>query len=161
MLRAVTLLVLGGTLAACEAEVKEPPVAGSALAVSAKEDGRIAFDLPFARGEVKLPAELMRNSNFNLDGVAMIPGGTITGVDMNASGDGPAKIDLRFTAPLAPQAVQAYFVEQFRAEGVAASLVSDVITGRTKDGTAFTMRFAPQGSGTLGTIQLDPARSRP
>lgn len=160
MLRAVTLLMLGGALVACEAEVKEPAAAGSPVALSAKQDGRIAFDLPFARGEVKLPAEMMRNSNFNIDGVTMIPSGTITGFDLNAADEGSPKINLRFTAPVGPQEVQNYFVEQFRAQGVAASLADEALTGRTKDGTAFTMRFSPQGSGTVGTIQLNPARSR-
>jgi hypothetical protein len=34
-------------------------------------------------------------------------------------------------------------------------MVADAIQGTTKEGATFVMRFAPQGTGTSGTIELD------
>lgn len=150
------LLALPLALTACEVETKMPAAADERVAVKADADGRIAFNLPFAKGEVKLPAEMMRNSNFDIDGVKMIPGGTVTGFNMDAQGQGEPKVNLTFQAPVSPAEVQAYFVEQFRQHGVDAAAAGAAITGMSKEGTAFVMRFAPQGDGTQGTIELRP-----
>ena len=144
-------------LAGCDVQTKDPTGAGEAVEVKGDEQGRIAFNMPFGQGEVKLPAGMMKNSNFDIDGVKMIPGGTITGFDMKApGGDAAPTVNMTFTAPIAPEEVRSYFVEQFRAKGVTASLSGDALTGQTNDGTGFVMRFAPQGTGTAGTIRLDP-----
>ncbi len=67
----------------------------------------------------------------------------------------PGKINFTFTAPASPDEVQPYFVDQFRPRGSKRAMAADALQGKTKDGATFVMRFAPQGSGTNGTIVID------
>ena len=142
-------------LAACKAEVKEPAAGDEAVQMTANADGRVAFNLPFAKGEIKLPSGIMSNANFDIDGVKMMPGAELTGFNLDAGDGKPGRVNFTFTAPASPEEVRTYFVDQFKAQGIEAAIAADALQGKTKDGATFLMRFAPQGSGTSGTIQLD------
>ena len=155
MLRIATAAASLLLLTACEAEVKTPTGNNETVQMKADADGRVAFDLPFAKGEIKLPAGIMSNAEFDIDGVKLMPGATLTGFNLDAGKDQPGKLNFTFTAPATPEEVKAYFVDQFRAQGVEAAAAADAIQGKTKDGATFLMRFAPQGSGTNATIEVD------
>lgn len=153
MVRAFALLGLAGALAACDFVVQKAEERAAAEIGNAAADlGNAAMNL-----NVKLPAELLNRGKFEISGVPMIPGATITGMKVDAGGQGAPRVDVAFTAPASPAEVRNYFVEQFRAQGVAANLAADVLAGTTRDGQAFAMRFAPEGNGTSGTIRLDPS----
>jgi hypothetical protein len=149
---AITPLLL---LAACEAEVRAPAGNDETVQMKADADGRVAFNLPFAKGELKLPAGIMSNADFNIDGVKIMPGAESTGFNLDAGKGNPGKVNLTFTAPASPEKVKTYFLDQFRAQGVEAAMVADAVQGTTKSGGTFLMRFAPAGGGTTGTIALD------
>jgi hypothetical protein len=157
MLKIATLTPLL-LLAACDAEVRAPAAGDETVQMKADADGRVAFNLPFAKGEIKLPTGVMSNANFDIDGVKMMPGATLTGFNLDAGANQPGKVNFTFTAPASPQEVATYFVDQFKAQGVEAAMLADALQGKTKDGATFLMRFAPQGSGTSGTIELDARR---
>lgn len=142
-------------LAACKAEVREPAAGDERVQMTADANGKVAFNLPFASGEIKLPTGIMSNANFDIDGVKMMPGATLTGFNLDAGNDQPGKVNFTFTAPASPDEVRAYFVDQFKAQGIDAALAANALQGKTKDGATFLMRFAPQGAGTSGTIELD------
>ena len=142
-------------LAACDADVKASDANNETVQMKADADGRVAFNLPFAKGEIKLPTGVMSNADFDLDGVKMMPGAKLTGFNVDAGKDQPGKVNFTFTAPASPDEVKNYFVEQFRAKGVQVKMAADALQGRAKDGDTFLMRFAPQGSGTNGTIELN------
>ena len=152
---ALTPLLL---LAACDAEVKSPVASGETVQMKADADGRVAFDLPFAKGEIKLPPGVMSNAKFDIDGVKMMPGAKLTGFNLDAGENQPGKVNFTFTAPASTEAVKSYFTEQFRAKGMEVSAEADMLQGKTTDGDTFQMRFAPQGSGTNGTIVIDAKR---
>jgi hypothetical protein len=149
---AITPLLL---LAACDAEVREPAPWDETVQMKADADGRVAFNLPFAKGEVKLPTGVLSNANFDIDGVKMMPGASLTGFNLDAGKDNPGKVNFTFTAPATPEQVKTYFIDQFKAQSVEAAMVADVLQGVTRDGSTFRMRFAPEGTGTSGTIELD------
>ncbi len=149
---ALTPLLL---LAACKAEVREPAAGDETVQMKADAAGRVAFNLPFAKGEIKLPSGIMSNANFDIDGVKMMPGAELTGFNLDAGEGKPGRVNFTFTAPASPEEVRTYFVDQFKAQGIEAAIAADALQGKTKDGATFLMRFAPQGSGTSGTIQLD------
>lgn len=156
MLRFVALLGLAGALAACDFVVqKAEERAAAEIGNAAAGLADVAMNV-----NVNLPAELLNNGKFEISGVPMIAGGTITGMNVNAAGEGGPRVKLDFTAPTSPAEVKSYFVEQFRAQGVTASLAADVLTGTTKEGEAFTMRFAPEGTGTRGTLEVTPGAGR-
>lgn len=142
-------------LAACEADIKTPAAGDERVQMAANADGKVAFNLPFAKGEIKLPTGVMSNADFDIDGVKMMPGGTITGFNLDAGQGNPGKVNFTFTAPASPEQVKTYFIDQFRAQGMEAAMVADVLQGTTKDGSTFRMRFAPQGTGTNGAIELN------
>ncbi len=152
MFRALAMLGLAGSLAACDFVVqKAEQRAAAEVGNAAVELGGAAMNL-----NVKLPAEILNQGKFEISGVPMVPGGTITGMKVDAGSEGAPRIDLSFTAPRSPAEVKNYFVEQFRAQGIAASLAADVLTGTTREGQAFSMRFVPEGTGTSGTIRISP-----
>ena len=154
LMGAAMVLALG----ACEVETKTPAAAAAEqVAVKAGADGRVSFDLPFAKGEVKLPAGLMQDAKINLGGVELMPGATVTGFNLDQAGEA-AKVVLTYEAPLSPAEAKAYFAEQFAAKNIAIAPLADAITGKTPDGASFAMRFAPGGGGTAGTIEINPAR---
>lgn len=143
-------------VAACDAEVRAPTGNDERVQMKADADGRVSFDMPFAKGEIKLPAGVMKDAKFDIDGVKMVPGGSVTGFNLDAAGGGqPAKVNLTFSAPMSPEEVKSYFLEQFRTHSVEAAVVADVIQGTTRDGDTFRMRLSPQGTGTSGTIEID------
>lgn len=164
MVRGLALLALAGALAGCDFVVQQAEQraaaelgnAASELGVAATELGNAAMKV-----DVKLPAGLLNEGKFEIGGVPMIEGGSVTGVRMQSDGAGAPAITLDFAAPVTPEAVRTYFLDQFRAQGVAAAMAADVLTGTTRDGTAFEMRFLPEGTGTTGTIRLDPAAGQP
>ena len=158
-MRALLICLLPLAATACDIDAKMPAEGGKEkVAITANADGNVKFDLPIAKGEIKLPAAMMANSDFDIDGVKMVPGGKITGFNVNAGEDQGAKVDLSFTAPTAPAAVRGYFLEQFKAKGIDAEATGEGVSGTTKDGDRFSMSFAPQGSGTQGSIRIDAAR---
>lgn len=149
---ALTPLLL---LAACKGEVREPAAGDEKVQMTADADGKVAFNLPFAKGEIKLPTGVMSNANFDIDGVKMMPGAKLTGFNLDAGDNQPGKVNFTFTAPASPEQVANYFLEQFRAKGMEAAVGAGLLRGKTTDGDTFQMRFAPQGSGTNGTIVID------
>jgi len=122
--------------------------------VNADGSGKIAFDLPFAKGQVKVPSGWMHKGNFDIDGVKLMPGSEVTGFSLDAH-DKASVVNMSFTAPAAPDAVRSYYVEQFRKKGLDAAVAGDSVTGKSKDGNPFTIQVSPAGSGSKGTIRVE------
>ena len=95
------------------------------VTINADEGGNIAFNLPFVKGQVKVPSGFMHNGNFDMDGVKLMPGSQVTGVSVDAHDDG-STVNMAFTAPAPPDQVRSYFVDQFKKQGVEAALAGDI-----------------------------------
>jgi hypothetical protein len=61
---------------------------------------------------------------------------------------------MSFTAPAAPDQVRAYFVDQFKKQGVEAALSGDSVSGKSKDGSPFTIQVSPASNGSQGKIVI-------
>jgi hypothetical protein len=85
--------------------------------------------------------------------VKLMPGSTVTGFSVFARDEG-SLVTMAFNAPAAPDAVRAYFVDQFKQKGVDAALTGDSVTGKSKDGNPFTITVTPSGSGSQGKIEV-------
>ena len=151
MIRVVSLLVPAVLLAACHVHGEGNDA--SNVAISADENGQVSFNMPFASGKVKIPEGAFHNGQFDIDGVKMIPGGTIHGFSMDA-GDKGALVHLAFNAPKSPDEVRAYFLDQFKAKGDEASQNGTAISGKTKDGDTFLIDVQPADGGSQGTIAV-------
>ena len=152
MTRSVLLLLVPAVLlAACH--VSRNNGDSDNVAMKADDNGNVSFNFPFAKGDVKLPAGAIQESNFDIDGVRLMPGATMHGFNMNAGKNG-ATVNLAFNAPSAPDQVRAYFLDQFKQKGVDAAQSGDAITGRTHDGDQFMIDVKPAGQGSTGTIAI-------
>jgi hypothetical protein len=153
-MRRITLMMLVPLVAGCNVHSKNPANGDENVTINAEENGQVTFNLPFASGQVKLPEGMMKNGDFDIDGVKMVPGGTISGFNVDA-GDKGATVHLAFKAPGSPDNVRAYFVDQFKAKGVEASASGTGVSGTTKDGDPFVIVVGPAAQGSQGTITIE------
>lgn len=147
------LLLLVPLLAGCNVHSKNPANDDGNVTINADQSGHIAFNLPFVQGQVKIPTSMMHNGNFDLDGVKLMPGSSVTGFSVLAHDKG-ATVDMSFTAPGSPDQVRSYFLDQFKDKGVEASASGNDVTGRSKDGSPFVINLAAAGTDTQGKINI-------
>jgi hypothetical protein len=147
------LLLLLPLLAGCNVHSKNPANDDENVSIHADDSGHIAFNLPIAQGQVKIPTSMMHGGNVDIDGVKLMPGSSVTGFNMDAHGNA-ANVDMSFTAPASPDAVRSYFVGQFQKQGTAAVIAGDAVTGKSKDGSPFTIQVRPAGGGSQGKIEI-------
>lgn len=140
-------------LAGCNVHSKNPANGDDNVSIRADENGNIAFNLPIAQGQLKIPSGLMHNGNVDIDGVKLPPGSSVSGFNMDAHDHG-ATVNMNFTAPGAPDEVRSYFVDQFKKQGVEAAIAGDAVTGESKDGSPFTIQVSQAGSGSQGKIVI-------
>jgi hypothetical protein len=152
-MRRMMLLTVVPLVAGCNVHSKNSADGDENVSIKADDNGHVTFNLPFASGQVKLPEGMMKNGEFDIDGVKMIPGGTISGFNVDA-GDKGATVHLGFRAPASPDNVRAYFVEQFKEKGVEAATAGTVVSGTTKDGDPFVIDVEPAPQGSIGTITI-------
>lgn len=152
MNRLVFLLILP-LLGGCNVHSDNPANSDDKVSIHADEEGNISFNLPVAQGEVKVPASFMHQGDVDIDGVKLPPGSSVTGFNMDAHDQG-ATVNMNFTAPSAPQQVRSYFVDAFKKQGVDAAISGDAVTGKSKDGSAFTIEVGQSRYGSQGKIIL-------
>jgi hypothetical protein len=140
------------TLSACDVS-KSNAGTGENVSVNASDNGSVSFNLPFAKGNVQIPQDAFENGQLDIDGVKMVPGGTVHGFSMDA-GDKGATVHLAFSAPKSPQEVSGYFLEQFKQHGDAVTQSGNAISGKTKDGDAFSIHVEPAAQGSAGTVVI-------
>src|SRR6185312_4509629 len=140
-------------IAGCNVHSRNPANSGDDVTIHADEGGNIAFNLPIAQGQVKIPSGFMHEGDIDIDGVKLMPGSKVTGFNLDSHND-VSNVDMSFTAPASPDQVRSYFVDQFKKQGVEASLSGDAVTGKSKDGSPFTISVNPAGSGSQGKIVL-------
>jgi hypothetical protein len=148
------LLLLPLLLAGCNVHSKNPANGDDNVTIHADDSGHIAFNLPIAEGQVKVPTSFMHNANFDMDGVKLMPGSSVTGFNLDAHDEG-ATVEMRFTAPASPEEVRAYFMSQFKDHGVEVALAGDAVTGKSKDGDPFTIQVGPAATGSQGKIVIE------
>jgi hypothetical protein len=140
-------------LAGCNVHSKNPANGDDNVSIRADENGNIAFNLPIAQGQLKIPSGFMHNGNVDIDGVKLPPGSSVSGFNMDAHDHG-ATVNMNFTTPRSPDEVRSYFVDQFKKQGVDAAVAGDAVTGKSKDGSPFAIQVSPATSGSLGKIAI-------
>lgn len=147
------LLLLVPLLAGCNVHSKNPANDDHTVSIKADEKGHIAFNLPIAEGQVKVPTSFMHNGNVDIDGVKLPPGSSVTGFNLDAHDEG-ATVDINFAAPGSPDEIRSYFVDQFKKQDVNATLNGDAVSGKSKDGSAFVIHVAQAQTGSQGKIEI-------
>ena len=151
MNRSALLMLL--PLAACNVQSKKPVSGDDNVTIKADESGNVAFDLPFVKGQMKVPSGFMHNGDFDIDGVKLPPGSSVTGFSVFARDKG-STVNMTFNTPTSPDDTRSYFVDQFKRQDVEAAVAGDAVTGTTKDGDPFTIQVSPTANGSQGKIVI-------
>src|SRR3569832_447594 len=106
----LALVLLVASLVACDVHSSSSKSGDENVTVNAEEGGKVEFNLPFVKGQVQVPGGLMHNGIFDIDGVKLMPGSSLTGVSVFAADKG-STVNIAFAAPASPEAVRAYFVD--------------------------------------------------
>jgi hypothetical protein len=141
-------------LAGCNVHSKDSPKGDDKVSVKADESGNISFDVPFAKGQIKLPAGFMHEGEVDIDGVKLMPGSQVKGFNLDSHND-LTNVELAFTTPATPDQVRSYFLDQFKQKGVEATVSGDAVTGKSKDGKPFRIEIAPGPGGTQGKLVVE------
>ena len=152
-MKSSALLMLLPLLAGCNVHSKNPANGNEAVSIHADDSGHISFNLPIGQGELKLPTSMMHNGNFDIDGVKLPPQSSVNGFNLEAHDKG-ATVDLSFTNPKSPDEVRSYFLDQFKKQGVEVALAGDSVTGKSKDGSPFTIEVSSAAGGSQGKIAV-------
>jgi len=102
---------------------------------------------------VKIPSGFMHEGDIDIDGVKLMPGSKVTSFNLDSHND-VSNVDMTFTAPASPDEVRSYFLDQFRKQGAEVALAGDAVTGKSKDGSPFTISVGPAASGSQGKIVI-------
>jgi len=149
------LLIALPLAAACDIQAKNPANEnGEKVAIEADDKGQVAFDLPFAKGNIKLPNGMMNHGEVDIDGVKLMPGSKVTGFSVLSEKDEQATVDIAFANPKAPAEVRGYFASEFAKQGVTATVEGDAVKATTKDGEDVTISVTPDGMGSAGKIRI-------
>ena len=147
------LLLIVPLLVACDMHAKNPAHADGNVVIQADESGNVEFDLPIVGGKMKVPAGMMHSGDVDIDGVKLMPGSSVNGFSVFA-GDKGATVNLGFLAPASPDDVRSYYVAEFKKKGVDAAVSGDTISGKSKDGSDFTIQVSPGPKGSQGKIVI-------
>ena len=123
-------------------------------------NGQLAINLPggFA-GNVKLPKMTLNADNFDMNGVHLFPGSTISGMnitadDKNGKDDGLVRVS--FESPAAPTKVRDWFLEKLSKQaGFNITANGNALTGTTDEKQPFRLELTPDGADkSRGTIAI-------
>ena len=149
----LAFLLLLPMLAGCNVHSKNPAAGDDNVSIHADESGNIAFNLPIAEGKLKVPANFMHEGDVDIDGVKLMPGSSLTGFNLDSRND-VSNVDMSFTSTASPDEVRAYYVDQFKKQGVEPAIAGDAVTGKSKDGGPFTIQVSPAANGSTGKIVI-------
>lgn len=137
----------------------EAPGTTFALNADAKT-GATEIALPGARLAVDLPGEMLTHSDMELNGTKLYPGSKVSNLSVKTTDTGTgdedtATVDIRFTAPAAPDAVKAWFVARAGSKHPLAEK-DGALVGRTEEGKPFRITLEPAPGGeTAGRLFVD------
>lgn len=164
MLRLISLAAAALALAACgEHDGNSTSISfsgnSSDRAVSGGIDssGNLKIDANGFKADLKLPKFSVDASNFEMNGVHLYPGSTISSINVNGGDDGKdtGKVRVAFTSPATAATVRDWLKERLGKAGFTLSADGTGLTGKTDDGKPFALKLNDQGATkSSGTIDM-------
>lgn len=113
-------------------------------------NGEATIDTPFFKGKVTIPKLKIDASDFDMNGVHLYPGSTISAMNVDAH-DRPGKKDdgtvrVSFASPATPATVRDWFKTKLTAAGFKLDAKGNGLSGKTDEGRPFTLDLAPDGT---------------
>lgn len=125
-----------------------------------RKEGSLSVKIPGISANVKMPDGLLAKSGFDIDGVKLYPGATVTNMKVDAqSGDTQSSVvRIAYAAPADAAKVRDWYAKAFADKSVAIARKGEGLTGKTSDGDTVTMTFAaaPGGKSTGSIDIVDP-----
>lgn len=142
---------------------------GTSISISGKDEngkpatasmngdtGRVKVDVPGFAADIKLPKIQLDAANFDMNGVKLYPGSTITNMNIDSAKGGDA-VAISFDSPADPAKVKAWFAEKMQAARFTVADAPAGLSGRTDDGDAYSLTLAPgaDGHSSNGRIRIE------
>lgn len=155
------ILPLAATLAACGGEGEGTSISiqgdNGSVTAQADKDGKVSVKAPGFEGSIKLPKFSIGAENFEIDGVKLYPGATISSLNIDDRQDGTDRggVKVSFDAPAEATRVRDWFREQMEGAGFTVTGNRDELTGKTKSGSPYTLKIDNTGEAkSRGTLTV-------
>lgn len=154
-------LPLATALAACGGGEEGTSISiqgdNGSVTAQADKDGKVSVKAPGFEGSIKLPKFSIGAENFEIDGVKLYPGATISSLNIDDRQDGTDKggVKVAFDAPAEATRVRDWFREQMEGAGFTVTGNRDELTGKTKSGSPYTLKIDGAGdTKSRGTLTV-------
>ena len=155
-------------LAACDGANQGTSIAinstgddGNMIAGVDGKTGEVSFNAPGVSGKLKLPKIQLNAGSFDMNGVHLYPGSTISSMNINAhdkpggDDDHDGSVRVAFESPAAPAAVRDWFQKKLSGAGYKIRVDGNGLAGTSEEGKPFRIELTPAGanrsSGTITT----------
>jgi hypothetical protein len=113
--------------------------------------GDVAINAPGFSGKMSLPRIHLDASNFEMNGVHLYPGSTISGMNIDAHDHGQGSDDdgtvkVTFESPAKPDTVRAWFEEKLNGAGFHVKADGTGLSGTTDEKKPFSLDLSPVGA---------------
>jgi hypothetical protein len=170
MFRPVTAaLILAATLSACDGSKDGTTISfnstdsdGNVVASVDGNSGAVAINAPGFSGKIKLPKLHLDSKDFDMNGVHLYPGSTISAMNIDAHDGGKAGdekdegiVRVSFASPASAATVRDWFQQKLSAAGFTLSASGNGLVGTTDDKKPFKLDLTPDGADkSKGTITV-------
>jgi hypothetical protein len=131
---------------------------GTATTISTDgNSGAMKIDLPGFKADIAMPKLKLDAGDFEMNGVNLYPGSTITSMnitDGGNGGEGSGGVTVRFAAPATADVVRTWFGDQLQQAGFKLTTAGNALSGTTEEGKPFRMDLTPNGKASDGTITI-------
>lgn len=128
---------------------------GNTVASANGESGEVKLDVPGFQGKFTLPKLQVTADNFDLNGVHLYPGSTISSLNLDAGRGQDGAVRVAFTSPARPGVVRDWLMQRLNKAGFAVSASGTGLTGTTNERKPFTLDLQPAGNeAASGTITV-------
>jgi hypothetical protein len=161
-------LVLAAMLSACDGSKEGTSISinstdadGNTVANIDGKSGALSINTPGFSGKINLPKVHLDGGDFDMNGVHLYPGSTVSGMNIDAHDGGKSRDDDRgvvrisFASPAAPATVRDWYQQKLTAAGFTLSASGNGLVGTTDEKKPFKLDLAPDGADkSKGTITV-------
>ena len=124
---------------------------GNVVAGIDGKSGEMAINAPGFSGKINLPKIHLDASDFDMNGVHLYPGSTVSGMNIDAHDHGQGSDDdgtvkVTFESPAAPDTVRAWFEQKLNGAGFHVKADGTGLSGTTDEKKPFSLDLSPVGA---------------
>jgi len=158
-------LFLAAMLSACDGSKQGTSISfnstdsdGNVVASMDGNSGAVAINAPGFSGKIKLPKLHLDSKDFDMNGVHLYPGSTISAMNIDAhpgkgDDDDEGTVRVSFASPASAATVRDWFQQKLTAAGFTLSASGTGLVGTTDEKKPFKLELSPDGADkSKGTI---------